>query len=259
MQLLDPFQFRKLFEHARSFAIVGNAATILDYQHGAKIDACDVVVRFNRATTGGLEDKVGSRTDVLVVNASNSKSLAPSPAETVRPRCLVTYVSPQGVPSLRPDEFAEWVGETPILLTFGPDLIDLPAGHHTRPMTSGTYFLLTILRMFTLERVFVTGFTMFGAKGGPSQKYYEDRRAGVGTFHDLDIESQVFAALVSQSAVAWELTPEVEALVRAVEGSGAAAHPGANGKSPLRKRLAAGLAWRAVELGIRLRRFAESR
>lgn len=255
MNLIDPFQFRDMFAEARSFAVVGNAPTILDYEHGEKIDGHDVVVRFNRATTKGLESKIGRRTDVLVVNASNSRAMAPPPSETVKPRCLVSYVSPQGVPGVSPAPFADWVGELPILLTFGPDLIGLPGEHHTRPMTSGTYFLLTILRMLNVERLFVTGFTMFGAKGGAAAKYYRDDRPGVGSFHDLDVEAHIFANLLTHCGAELDVTPEVARVLgeadagKAVNGAG----------TSLRKRIAGGLAWRLMNFGTRLRRFAETR
>ncbi|MBI1903226.1 MAG: glycosyltransferase family 29 protein [Planctomycetia bacterium] len=255
MHLIDPFQFRDMFADARSFAVVGNAPTILEYENGKKIDSHDVVVRFNRATTTGLESKIGSRTDILVVNASNSRAMAPPPSATLKPRCLLSYVSPQGVPSVPREPFSDWVGELPILLTFGPDLIDLPGEHHTRPMTSGTYFLLTILRMLTVERLFVTGFTMFGAKGGATAKYYKDDRPGVGSFHDLDVESRIFANLLAQSDARLDMTPEVLQVV-GVADSGKCAN---GARLPLRRRIAGGLAWRLLNFGTKLRRFAESR
>jgi hypothetical protein len=258
MRLIDPFQFREMFATARTIAVVGNAPTILEHENGAKIDAHDLVVRFNRATTEGLESKIGSRTDILVVNASNSRAMSPSPSETVRPRCLVTFVSPQGVPNVPREPFADWVGETPVLLTFGPDLIGLPPVHHTRPMTSGTYFLLMILRMLTVDRLFVTGFTMFGATGGATSKYYRDDRPGVGAYHDLDVESTVFADLLSNCGeTRVEMSPEVAQVVAAVGG---ARQSRRNGKrSSLGKKIAEGMSWRLLNVSTRLRRFAESK
>lgn len=257
MNLITPFQFREMFAAARSFAIVGNAPTILDYQNGPKIDSADVVVRFNRATTAGKEDAIGSRTDILVVNANNSLEMAPSPNDTVKPRCLVCYVAPQGVPNATPEAFTEWVGDLPILLSFGPDLIDLPAAHHTRPMTSGTYFLLTLLRMFDAQKLFITGFTMFGVKGGSSAKYYRDDRGGVGTFHDLDVESQVFAKLLTESDLELEMTPEVQQL--AYPTGKPAAQLRSKTESSLKKKFAAGISWRMQSVATRLRRYAEAR
>jgi hypothetical protein len=253
-----------MFADARSFAVVGNAPTILEHENGAQIDAHDVVVRFNRATTEGLESKVGGRTDILVVNANNSRAMAPSPTETVRPKCIVCFVSPQGVPGIQAAAFADWVGELPVLLTFGPDLIDLPSGNHTRPMTSGTYFLLMILRMLTVEQLFVTGFTMFGIKGGASSKYYADDRAGVGAFHDLDVESQIFAALLSSYQGRLDLTDEVARLVygASVNTDGTTTHAAVGSsarQATLVKRVASGLAWRVLGVGMRLRRYAESK
>ena len=43
----------------------------------------------------GIEDKIGSRTDLLVANAANSLQKAPSPAETIRPRWLLCFIQPQ--------------------------------------------------------------------------------------------------------------------------------------------------------------------
>lgn len=256
MNLIDPFQFREMFADARSFAVVGNAPTILDYENGEKIDSYDVVVRFNRATTDGMESKIGHRTEILVTNASNSRKMAPPPSETVNPRCLVTYISPEFSTNLQIDDFADWVEDLPILLTFGPDLFNLPAKFRTRPLTSGTYFLFMILRMLTVEKLFVTGFTMFGAGGGASGKYYQDNRSGVGTFHDLDLEAEVFADLLQQCGAELDLTPEVRAALGMEGGSNGNS---AAGPATLRKRVAAGLAWRIMRVGTRLRRFAESR
>ena len=80
---------------ARSMALVGNADTILEHASGARIDGCDVVVRFNRAHVDGIEDKVGRRTDILVANRNYNLSKAPSPAETLQPRCVVCFLEPQ--------------------------------------------------------------------------------------------------------------------------------------------------------------------
>jgi Glycosyltransferase family 29 (sialyltransferase) len=264
MNLIDPFQFREMFHDARSYAIVGNAPTILENDNGAKIDSHDVVVRFNRATTASVENKIGSRTDILVVNASNSRAMAPSPAETLKPRCLVCYVSPQGVRNMDSTAFAEWVEDVPLLLTFGPDLIDLPSRHHTRPLTSGTYFLMTLLRMLDVEKLFITGFTMFGATGGASTKYYADNRPGVGVYHDLDVEAEVFASLLTTSDLACEMTADVAQVVNAVRptanvGGDLSTHSDRGNVTALRRRVAGSLAWRIVGLGIRLRRYAESR
>jgi Glycosyltransferase family 29 (sialyltransferase) len=260
MNLIDPFQFRRLFASARSLAMVGNAPTILDYENGERIDSHDLVVRFNRATTAGNEAKIGSRTDILVVNASNSKKLAPPPSETTQPKCLVSFVSPQGIPNVDYDAFAEWVGDLPLLLAFGPDLIGVDSPTRTRPMTSGTYFLYMALRLLTLENLFVTGFTMFGAVAGGAGKYYSDTRPGIGTFHDLDAEEPVFADMLGSFGGNLETTTEVAALLRrnAVKGTAGDSAATRNGhRSTLGQRIAGALSWRLMGAAMRLRRISE--
>ena len=53
-------------------AIVGSAESALDWENGEFIDSHDVVVRFNRTIVDGLEQYVGSRTDIIVANDSNN-------------------------------------------------------------------------------------------------------------------------------------------------------------------------------------------
>src|SRR5205823_10909877 len=91
MHLIDPFQFRDLLRPAHSVAVVGNAPCILGYRHGAAIDGYELVVRFNRARTAGLEEAVGRRTDVLFVNAANSLAKAPPPEDLCGPRCVACF------------------------------------------------------------------------------------------------------------------------------------------------------------------------
>jgi hypothetical protein len=260
MQLLDPHQFRQLFGAAKSLAVVGNAPTILQYEHGDKIDAQDIVVRFNRATTTGHESKIGTRTDILVVNASNSKKMAPPPSETLRPRCMVAFVSPQGLPNVDVDAFADWVGDTPILFMFGPDILGTPSALRTRPLTSGTYFLYMALRLLTFERLFVTGFTMFGAVEGGAGKFYQDNRPGLGLFHDLDAEEVIFSKILADYAGELTATEEVLALLKRnrITMRGTESAMGASTKNSFGKKLAASLSWRLMAWSMRLRRMSET-
>jgi hypothetical protein len=261
MNLIDPFEFRDRFAATRSLAVVGNAPCILDHENGALIDSHDLVVRFNRATTQGHEPRIGSRTDILVVNAANSLAMAPSPATTVRPRALVCFVSPQGAKAFDPSGFREWVGDLPVLLTFGPDLIGISPELHTRPLTSGTYVLFTLLRLLGVEKLFVTGFTMFGAVSGGSAKYYADARPGVGAFHDLDQESKLFAQILRAFPGVLHCTPEIDALVRI---GGTKQPESRNGNGPITSRVpsvaqsfAGRLAWRFMRVSLALRRYSE--
>lgn len=172
MQRLGLYDFYSMFEHARSFALVGNAGTILAYDNGAEIDSHDVVIRFNCAFTDGIEAKIGARTDVICANIGRNLDTCPSPATTCRPRCIVNFAdrSPRDG-NCEPDRFVEWCADTPTLITWAPDLIGIPQGRRTRQLTQGTYMLFTILRLFRVERLFVTGFTMYQPVPGRPPKY----------------------------------------------------------------------------------------
>jgi hypothetical protein len=256
MNLIDPFQFRDLFPSIRSLAVVGNSPSVLEWHNGAKIDSADLVVRFNRARTAGLEDKIGSRTDVLVVNASNSLEKAPPPQTLCEPRCLVCFISPDGTRTHDVGPFAEWAGDVPVLFTFGPDLIGLPAPTRQRPLTSGSYALYTLLRLFTIQRLFVTGFTMFGATEGGAGKYWNEPMPHAASAHDLDHEAGLFVRTLAAHKGELELTPEVAALAAQRDfRSGSTATARTN---RLSKHIAAGLSWRFLTLGMVLRRVAES-
>jgi len=258
MNLIDPVQFRELFRGAKSVAIVGNAPCILDWKNGAAIDGSDLVVRFNRARTAGMEEAIGSRTDVLFVNASNSLAKAPPPDELSRPRCLVCFVSPNGVKTLDVEPFREWAGDIPTLLSFGPDLIGIPGAARQRPLTSGTYALYTLLRLLDLDRLFVTGFTMFGAVPGGAGKYWNEAMPHAAVVHDLDYEAQLFVALLAEFTGRLETTSEIAELGAK---HGVQLGDGARSSRPrrLHKRIAEGLAWRVLRSGMALRRVAESK
>jgi len=51
-----------------SIAIVGSSGKLLQQNYGKEIDACENVVRFNRALTDGFETFVGCRTTLRVLN-----------------------------------------------------------------------------------------------------------------------------------------------------------------------------------------------
>jgi hypothetical protein len=174
-QRFDIYDLRDACAHVRSVAMVGNAAAILQRQNGALIDSHDLVVRFNRAHVAGIEDRIGSRTDLLVANAANSLQKAPSPADTVKPRWVLCFVQPQ--PDSNIESFRQWVGNIPTVITLSPDILEFATTGRTRGLTLGTYTPYTLLKRFPLERLFVTGFTMYGAAGGDSHKYYDLARA----------------------------------------------------------------------------------
>lgn len=245
--------FHEMFGQARSMALVGNADTILEHASGDRIDGCDLVVRFNRAHVAGIEDKVGRRTDILVANRNYNLRKAPAPAATLAPRCVVCFVEPQ--PDIDYGAFAEWVGDLPTLTVFAPDLLAAAQVERTRPVTMGTNALYTFANMFRLERLFLTGFTFYGAAGSGQGVYWQDERKSRGVFHDLEPEAQLFASIVARFGGEIEATPEVRELLRRY-GSAAAAGP-ADAAAP-RGDLYGRVGWQLIRWGMRLRRRAEA-
>lgn len=207
---IDIFDFRDMFSHVRSAAIVGNSSSVLSWDNGEKIDSYDMVVRFNRAHTNGLEEKIGSRTDVLISNDINSLERSPAPSETLQPKCVIVFVQPKRELDL--GKLREWIGDIPCVITLQPDMFGSPSSYRTRNFTTGTYALYTILRLFALEKLFLTGFTMFGEVPGGSSEYFVDDKIS-GRFHDLDQEAIVFSNVAQQFSGELQMTPEVESLV----------------------------------------------
>lgn len=259
---LDLFAFYDMFASARSFAFVGNAGSILEYENGDLIDSHDVVVRFNRAATAGIEGKVGRRTDILCANISNIPGKAPSPAETLNPRCVVHFStkSPKDPEQCQADAFRAWVGDLPLLITFAPDPIGTPAVHRTRQLTHGTYALFGFLQLFRIEKLFLTGFTMFTPVAGTLLKQYEAPRHRIGLKHDLDAEAVIFCDILRRFQGELAMTPEVQGLVDRHGGLGRDAVRVAGGtRASLYERAVEKLAWHSMRVGFKLRRHLEQR
>jgi hypothetical protein len=253
-QRFDIYDLRDAWAGVRSVAMVGNAAAILQRQNGALIDAHDLVIRFNRAHVEDIADKIGSRTDLLVANAANSLAKAPSPAETLKPRWVLCFVQPQADADLAP--FRAWVGDIPTVITLSPDILEFATTGRTRGLTLGTYALYTLLKLCPLERLFVTGFTMYGAAGGDSQKYY-DPGSRAGSYHDLDEEARLFSAILASFQGELQVTPEVAEVLKRhghAHRLQASADSKGGGAPSLYYRLLGRLAWRFLRTGFKLRR-----
>ena len=268
MRHADIYNLRDAWTQARSIALVGNAATILEWDNGALIDSYDVVIRFNRAYVAGIEEKVGSRTDILVANAANSLEKAPSPADTVKPRWILCFSNPEPISSnwiatlptqtrdIEP--FREWTGNVPTVITLPPDTLEFAATHRQRALTMGTYMLYMLPKLFQVERLFVTGFTMYGAAGGKFQKYFGENVRNVGTYHDLDEEARLFTTILASFGGDLRVTSDVDALLsrhghgksrkRTLAGAAATDPPS------LYYRLMGQLSWRLLTMGFKLRR-----
>ncbi|KAK3273492.1 hypothetical protein CYMTET_18283 [Cymbomonas tetramitiformis] len=53
----------------KTCAVVGNSGLLLNAKHGSEIDQADMVIRFNGAPTKGIENHVGSKTTLRLVNS----------------------------------------------------------------------------------------------------------------------------------------------------------------------------------------------
>ncbi len=258
----DQFDFRDLFSGVRSVAIVGNAATVLEFDNGELIDSHDMVVRFNRAQTKGIEHKIGRRTDLLVANELNCLDRAPSPADTVKPRCMLSFVLREPGFDIAP--WRKWVGDDiPTLCSLPPDIIGFEQTSRTRLLTHGSYTLYFLLHSIPIERLFLTGFTMFGAGPGGSQKYYEPKNhlKAIGTYHDLDQEPRLFCDMLATFKGELRVTEEVSGLLTRL-GHGDLVTGSSKGDRRLptltfSEKVRARLANRLLRWGTRMRRSVE--
>jgi hypothetical protein len=264
MQRIGLYDFYRMFADARSFAVVGNAGTILDYDNGALIDSHDVVVRFNCAYVEGVTAKVGGRTDILCANIGRSLEICPSPSVTLRPRCVVNFAdrSPRDG-DCEPEKFEEWVGELPALVTWAPDLIGVAQGTRTRQLTQGTYLLFTLLRLFRVERLFITGFTMYRPVAGRPMQYIHARDARAGMSHDLDEEARILTGMLSSFEGELRVTTEVEAFLRQADSVNAPRSGflgrQKTGETTWLERLRGRIAWKLISKGFAMRRSLEAR
>lgn len=263
MQRINLYDFYDLFAQAHSFAVIGNAGTVLSYDNGALIDSYDVVVRFNCAYTAGIEAQVGTRTDILCANIGKSLAECPSPATTLQPRCVVHFATKTPRDGdCKPDTFAAWVGDLPTLITWAPDLIGIAQGMRTRQLTQGTYALYTILRLFRVERLFVTGFNMYQPVAGARTKYFGPVVKQVGIQHALDQEAAIFASLLSGFDGDLQLTDEVAALLNQHASSASMRRrclvpPASHGRPTVLERWRGHIAWQLLRWGFAMRRSLE--
>lgn len=253
MSAIDLQTFHDMFRGARSMAVVGNAESVLKWQNGELVDSHDIVVRFNRAYTDGIEASVGRRTDILVANRLYSLRKAPPPAKTVKPKCVVCFLDPHSDTDY--DSFKAWTGELPTIVTFAPDLAGLGQSRRTRPVTMGTNALYTFLRLFKIERLFLTGFTFYGAVAGSHGVYCGEQRRSRGMVHDLEDEASIFAKVIASYQGELRTTPEVQALLHRYGGGPTAKRRPEDTHQA--EQFYAWLGWRLIRWGMRLRQRAE--
>ncbi len=210
MNSIGIFEFRDLFSNVKSAAFVGSSSSVLLWNNGKIIDSYDMVIRFNRAHIRGIEEKVGKTTTVLVANELNNIDFSPAPSEILNPKCIVTFVKPKANLDIKP--LKKWVGDIPHLITLAPDIVETKSVKRTRSLTMGTYSLYTFLRLFQFEKIFVTGFTMYGQSLGGGAQYYNKEYKEVGWFHDFNQEAIIFSQILRQYNGELTMTEEVKSL-----------------------------------------------
>lgn len=201
-----------MFAGAKSMAIVGSASSVMTHSNGELIDSHDIVVRFNRATTTGVEKHVGSRTDIVVANEANSLKKAPPPSETVDPRCVITYVKTTALRSQNTHwhkPYFDWVGNTPVLISTGPEILSCDVPLRQRGFSMGTYAIASLPYWLSIEKLFVTGFTMFGSVSGGAMHYCKPPTRVANTWHDAELERTIFGRVLSSLPCEVTTTEEV--------------------------------------------------
>lgn len=208
--------FQDLFSGSKTMAIVGSAESALDWENGEFIDSHDVVVRFNRTIVDGLEQYVGSRTDIIVANDSNNLKKAPSPEFTSRPKCIVSFVKTNSVGSRAKNErrdFLEWTGTTPLFFCPGPEVLCCDVPRRKRGFSMGTYAIHALPYFLNIKKLFVTGFTMFGESSGGSEHYTKKSTRASVTWHDADLERYIAANALAHHTCELVVTDEVAEFV----------------------------------------------
>ena len=268
-KLLSILEFQRMFAGAKSMAIVGSASSVHQWENGDFIDSHEIVVRFNRTTVEGLENVVGSRTDIIVANDANRLSKAPSPEFASKPKCVLTFINTQGIGNRSEEQlegYLEWVASTPLLWCVGPEILCCDVPMRKRGFSMGTYALHALPFLLNIEKLFVTGFTMFGeSEGGADHHTKKSNRANV-TWHDADLERYIAANVLGHHSCELTVTDEVAEFMER-EGFKATRLGGITGEKRRKPNHGTTAMWYAlgrvakllITTGYHIRRFAEKK
>lgn len=194
----------------KRIAVVGNAASVLNWRAGDRIDSSDLVVRFNEARTDSFESSVGSRTDILFANVYNTLDKSPSPSTHLKPRVIICLLGTRDKDADL-EAFRAWAGPCPTLFSWVPDLIPHLPIARTRTLTSGIYALHLVKTWLEPESLFITGFNAFLGEG--NGHYWTRENPPAAYFHDLDLDAKYLRQILSDYTGQLELTPELEVLL----------------------------------------------
>lgn len=193
MNLITPFDFIAMMPERQTVAIVGNAPSLRGGGLGGWIEGHDVVVRFNDCAMRGYEDDIGSRTDVLVSNPYTEKRTRPLLDQAGAPR-VILILNPQ---TRRGDKenFAQWIGEHPVLFSYTPDIKSVSRPRSDMSLTTGTYAISLLGNLLKPKQDSIVGFTMFLA--GATAHYWSDETASGIAAHNPSREAEVFIDLIN--------------------------------------------------------------
>ena len=174
-------------------AVVGNAKTLLSMSNGAKIDAADIVIRFNTYDSEKFADHAGRRTDIAVGSVTPGCSHL---VEKYQSDGIKFFVSSR-TPEADRDSYrylAEAFGEHGHLNALKDRTLFMPRemiGSLSKELgavpTTGVMFLKWLFAKAQPSSVFVTGFT-FGL--GEDAHYHADHK--IDKHHNLKAEGEWF-------------------------------------------------------------------
>jgi len=215
MALLDLIEFQKRFGSASSMAIVGSSDSVLSETNGKYIDECDLVVRFNRVNTSGVEAYVGERTDILVVNDVNSLAKSDYARNLSNPKVIVCFVGRAAFSkhSNHQKDFLEWAKGVDVFVCVRPEITNMALPEGKRSFSMGLYALGLLPELLKIETLCLTGFTFFGAIGHGSGHHTKKSGFSSSLWHDADLELSVAKNIVCQFRNTLVLTEDLESLV----------------------------------------------
>jgi len=194
VNLIDLLAFQELFSRAKSMAIIGSSDSVINYDHGKLIDSYDVVVRFNRVNTAEFNAAIGNKTDILVANDGNSLAKSIPVNELSNPRVVISFVSNFGLnkSSSHKKDFFDWVNGVPLLVIPRPHiLVSSSSSSNFKSFSMGLYALSWLPFILDIKKLYVSGFTFFGAVSGGTYHHSKPPSFSGSLWHDAELEAQI--------------------------------------------------------------------